>query len=219
MFTASKVRLHIDSLGDKQIITTRDLLYCGRRNAVDLALFKLVRKGVLWRLARGVFIRRTGDQYVPSVLKIARAKASAFLKKLKPHGNKAGKLFDFPQTNKSENGVYEYYCSGSSSSSFRCIYGLIKLHSVSARKMYLKNNRVGNLLKAMWFLGFRNRIVSRVKFRFHEGQLARRMRLEFRDEIKQVPSWIYDTFYPTSWKSKIYLKEFLIAFSQERKFL
>ncbi|MBI4533459.1 MAG: type IV toxin-antitoxin system AbiEi family antitoxin domain-containing protein, partial [Candidatus Melainabacteria bacterium] len=57
MFTSSFIKRHIYRLPLDKIFSTRDFLIYGSRTAVDQTLAKLVKKGMIIRLARGVFVK------------------------------------------------------------------------------------------------------------------------------------------------------------------
>src|SRR5271163_787705 len=71
-----------------QIFTTRDCLKFGLRNAVHVALFRLVEEGIIIRLARGVFIREGSNLKNIGPWEVAEAKAKAFGKEIAKHGAK-----------------------------------------------------------------------------------------------------------------------------------
>jgi hypothetical protein len=78
--TASMVRAKVEYFGPDIVFTTRDILECGKRTAVDHALSRLVKSGVIRRLAAGVFIAVVATAPDPSAEEIAGAKAAAFRK-------------------------------------------------------------------------------------------------------------------------------------------
>lgn len=80
--TASKVLTQIKDFGSDVVFTTRQLLPCGTRAAVDHALSRLVSKNVIRRLAVGVFIAVAAVTQSPSIYDIASAKAIAFRKRI-----------------------------------------------------------------------------------------------------------------------------------------
>ncbi len=75
MYTATFIRRHIFQLPAGQLFATRHLLAYGSRAAVDQALYRLVRSGVIVRLARGVFVRQEAGAGLPSALQVAAVKA------------------------------------------------------------------------------------------------------------------------------------------------
>lgn len=82
MSTAGKILQHIVSLGASIIFTTREMLHHGSRSSVDSTLSRLVGKGVIRRLAAGVFVAAKDLLQLPSAFEIAAARAQAFCKRL-----------------------------------------------------------------------------------------------------------------------------------------
>lgn len=68
------------------MFTTRELLRYGNRNAIDQILYRLVKAGIIIRLAWGVFVRQ--DDYqdsripLPGPMEVARVKARAFCREV-----------------------------------------------------------------------------------------------------------------------------------------
>ncbi|HMO21390.1 MAG TPA: DUF6088 family protein [Candidatus Melainabacteria bacterium] len=161
MSTAAFIKRHIFSLPSDQLFTTRELLQYGTRNAVDLTMFKLVRSGAITRITYGVFQRAPFIVSKPSILDVARVKASAFGRRIFSFGDTAA--FKSGMTSK-ENSVdkIRYYVDGSTTS-FRYGSLIIEFRSASARKRSLVNDRIGYLLKALWHLGPHNIDEDRLK--------------------------------------------------------
>lgn len=80
MREGSPVRRHVHRIPKDVIFTTRELLNYAKRNTVDKTLSEFVKVGYLIRLARGVFIKQGSK--IPSIYKIASAKARAFGKEI-----------------------------------------------------------------------------------------------------------------------------------------
>src|SRR5271156_2245124 len=78
-----EIRSHINKLSPDEIFCTRDLLHLSTRANVDQTLFRLVGRGLIKRLARGVFVRALIFSSTPQA--IAKARATAFGKKVEPH--------------------------------------------------------------------------------------------------------------------------------------
>lgn len=151
MSTATFIKRHIFSLPSDHLFTTRELLQYGTRNAVDLILFKLVRSGVITRITYGVFQRAPLSVSTPSIARVARVKASAFGRKIFSFGSTAavqsGLTTEEPCLNK-----VTFYIDGSTTS-FRYGNLRIEFRSASPRKRSLVDDRIGYLLKALWYLG------------------------------------------------------------------
>jgi hypothetical protein len=132
-----------------QIFTTRDCLIYGKRSNVDNTLFRLVRLGVIKRLTRGVFTRRTSNIAYPSTFEMATIKAQAFGKKLLSHGaDTAAKYKLLPKANEEPT----FYVDGSSSRfSYRGQY--INLKKASKKCMHMPDDHAGLAIRALWHIG------------------------------------------------------------------
>ena len=79
---AKTVRNKIAEFGKNVLFTSKHLLGCGSRNAVDIALWRLVKAGKVLRLTSGVFMRVLEGLQMPSTMEIAQIKAERFSKRL-----------------------------------------------------------------------------------------------------------------------------------------
>ncbi len=84
MYTSSQIRRHIFRLHDNAIFSTREFLNFGKRAAVDKCLSRLVKRGEIIRLARGLFKRFDGNT-LPLTRIVADCKAKAFGKQIVTH--------------------------------------------------------------------------------------------------------------------------------------
>ena len=75
MQTSAEIRRHIFSLAEGKLFTSREFLSHGKRGTVDQNLDRLVKRGVIVRIAHGVFMRETASGWRPSIQEIAAAKA------------------------------------------------------------------------------------------------------------------------------------------------
>ncbi len=89
---------------------------------------------------------------MPSMHKIAAAKAKAFDKELFTHGHDAA--FELGIVNK-PNKKTIFYVPGSATSSFLCLTIMHRVHTkaAAARRLYAGNTRVGKAIRALWELG------------------------------------------------------------------
>jgi hypothetical protein len=96
MWTISFIRAHIQRIPTDTMFSTRDFLCYGARAAVDTALHRLVKKEMIVRLARGVFIKwssQLAKGKLPTVQEIALIKARAFGKEIFVHKKDAAAKF------------------------------------------------------------------------------------------------------------------------------
>lgn len=117
---AAKVRAMIKSFGVNIAFTTGQLLGCGNRKAIDVELCRLVKKGLIKRLAYGMFIQITAAIKIPGSFEIAKLKASRF-----------GKWID-PAAETHRDNVYH---TNGCKSSFKTVYGRIQFKHIAPRKL------------------------------------------------------------------------------------
>lgn len=121
---ASRVRDFVQNVGSGELFTTGQLLNLGSRNAIDIALFRLVKNGFLLRLAAGVFAKSQSSFETFSIQDIVREKAARF-----------NKSIFIPPMNLS-NPKTVFFTDGCSSR-FRSIHGILQLRHQSPSKRNL----------------------------------------------------------------------------------
>ncbi|MBP9094266.1 type IV toxin-antitoxin system AbiEi family antitoxin domain-containing protein [bacterium] len=139
----------IQRLPQDSWFATRQVLEFGSREAVDQSLYRLVKCGFLLRIARGVFTLSDDRPKVFEPLAVASFKASAFRKSVAVHGlDIAKKLGLVSYTNDDPT-----FCVHGVSSSFQSVEMKICLQNFSARKTALGDSPLGQVIRALWFLG------------------------------------------------------------------
>ncbi len=122
MSVASAVKQLIADIGPNVLFSTRQILSRCRtkaRNAVDLALRRLVEKAVIMRIAAGQFILISKDLSLPSAVEVARAKAETFGKRIYESNEKDNLSF----------------LSNGCKSSFKSVHGRISLKHIAPGKI------------------------------------------------------------------------------------
>lgn len=188
MWTITFIRRHIFRLTKGSLFVTRDFLSYGSRAAVDQSLSRLVKQGIIRRLARGVFARDDHPIPTPSALEIATIKAAAFGKQILTHGlDAAAALGLVAQGNREPT-----YCASGRSTSFQ--YGSVMIHlcGTCPRKMALGDSRNGLLIRALWQLGRKNCDQSTLgKVRSNRGRTDRE---QLRQSGGLMPQWMWSLF-------------------------
>lgn len=209
MMTAAHVKRHIACLPEDKPFSTREFLSYGSRAAIDQVLWRLVQKGIIIRVARGLFIKK--DSIRPSIDEVAIAKAAAFGRTLAKHGSAAIRALGLNADSTSEpstsneakvseeatldgtkkSEIVLYACNGRTSS-FRFGNVIIKLVGTSPRKMNLGDDKVGLVLRALWHYGkniCNMEIASRAS-----GTLNRSERQVLRQAVSFMPYWMPKCF-------------------------
>ncbi len=184
MYTSSFIRRHIFRLPQGAIFSTREMLSYGRRSAVDQCLYRLVKSGIIKRLAWGLFIRDDFEISEPSLLTVATEKAKAFCRQIFTDAAEAARLLRLTPFGSSET----TYAIQGHSSSFR--YGEMKIRfkGVCARKTALGDSPVGLAIKGLWHLGegrCDEHAIATARAKFNRSE-----RLQFRQSCHLMPAWM-----------------------------
>jgi Family of unknown function (DUF6088) len=189
MSTSAFIKRHIFKLLPRVIFSTRDMLNYGPRAAVDQCLYRLVKSGRIIRLAWGLFMKEEYDGPLPTILEVAKAKAGAFGRKIISDAADAAKRLELTNV---ANGRTTYAIN-SGSSSFRYNHQVIHFKGISARKLFLGDELVGQSIRALWSVGKADcdeEMVSMAMARF-----SRPERKQFRQSLHLMPSWMTDLLF------------------------
>lgn len=188
MSTQAFVLRHIFGSPPGKIFTTREFLIYGSRTAVDQALSRLVRKGVLQRLARGVFLRHDSDPANITVWDVAGVKAQSFGKQIAAWGgNNAAELGLLePETHE------PIFAVNGSSSGFHFGHIFIQFRRTCPRRIRFDDTPGGKAIRALWHLG-RGRCTDK-----HVDIATQSCRRSDREEIRLsfawIPAWLSSYF-------------------------
>jgi hypothetical protein len=147
MTTISNIRRQIYKSPKDYIFTTRDFLAFGVRTAVDQALYRLVKRGQLIRVARGVFIKDGAKN--PSLEEVAKRKAIAFGRKIRTHCADIAKELKLT----AQGNLEPTFATNGRTSAFSFEGKKIHFKSIGSRKWGLGKSRAGGVLRALWYLG------------------------------------------------------------------
>lgn len=186
MGTSSLIKRYIFQLPLGKLFTTRELVQYGSRTAVDQAIWKLVNKDVIVRLARGVFVRAGSDLQSITVAEIARIKAESFCKRFSVLGS-----ICFKDSGPASERDRACFGVSGSTSSFKCGRLVVVLKRICARKLALCSSSVGQFLYALWSIGKRHFEASILEA---VGWLGRKQRQEIRMSLHLVPGWLASGF-------------------------
>jgi hypothetical protein len=189
MNTALFIRRFIFSLPKGKIFTTRECLIYGLRGAVDQALYRLVKKEVIFRLARGIFVRN--QELIPEFtpFDIAKIKAKAFGKEIITHTSQLAQKLGM------DNQPYldHVFATNGDSSSFR--FGEITIHMKHAgpRNLKLGDSKAGQTARFLWDLGKGNVHIDIIKKTV--DLFPRSDREELRMAQVYMPAWLSAHFW------------------------
>jgi hypothetical protein len=173
------------SKGD--IFSTRQFLSCGKRGAVDMAMHRLVKFGLIIRLVPGLFVK-VGST-MPSLEEVSRAKARAFGKHISPHAGDSAFLLKLAD----EKPCFQIFDTVSGGSVFSYQGEQIRIRSTANRKLQLNSTEFGELVRAVWHNG-RNKFDGKSRFALHEAFKTFDKSL-WPAHSQWMPAWINDRLF------------------------
>ncbi len=192
MWTATMIRRHFLSLAENTMVSRKELLQYGTQDAVDCALRNLLSKGVIIRMACGIYLRPHPTTPLPTAAEVARARISAFYRTGVPASQDVAHEHGLIEDREHEI-VYEVNASTSSFRIFKssdlgeCV---VRLRARVARKMHLNASAAKRAIKAVWFMREENctrDIIRRACRDFNRDERA-----EFRGSHRFMPGWMSD---------------------------
>lgn len=186
--TTARIRRDIGSRGQDEIFTTRQMLRHGPRGAVDFALYKMVKDGVIKRLARGVFVK-AACQLVFEPIEIAKVKAEAFGKRIISQSYRRI-LQGQPFVDQAESET-TFVVEGSSSSFWFGKHRIVFKSSL-ARKFALADTLAGVVLRALWRKGEDG--CKSTMIRSAADLLRGKSRVDVYDLLPLLPAWLHEHF-------------------------
>lgn len=169
-----------------QVFTTLSLIDLGTREAVDQALVRMVKKGDLVRLARGVFIQgKEGKKtFLPSADQIAHAISREEGVTIQISGHEAayrlGLISDMPT-----KPVYE---SSGSDRTIRMDEYTIYFKSVNSKRLALAGTESGMALSALLYLGKNN--VSESTLEKIQSSIKAKEFIKLVSSYNIMPGWL-----------------------------
>jgi len=153
MSTAKEVKKHILTYKTGKPFSVRTLLSLGTRKAVDCVLARLVEKGVIVRVERGIYMRPKSTRYVenvaPGIEEVVNEIAKGTGETIGISGSEAALRLKLSTQVPMKP---TYYTSGPSRELSICNQ-TVKLKHVSSRKLALAGKPSGIILSALWYLG------------------------------------------------------------------
>ncbi len=192
MGTTEMVREKAQQLPLGHPVSAKTFATYGSRAAVDQALSRLVKDGVLSRPTRGVYLRPRTSPHIGEVpaepMKVAEAIAAEFGGVVQIHGAEAARRLGF-STQVPARPIF--YTSGPNR---RFYLGQMEvtLKHVSARKLALAGSMAGVALTALWYLGKDNvspETIERVRARLAPEEFE-----ALRTATQVMPGWMRDAF-------------------------
>jgi hypothetical protein len=190
--TAERIREKAEHLPVGRPVTVKEFMAYGSRAAVDQALARLVKAGLLSRPARGVYVRPKRNPLIgevpPEPIRVAEAITQEFGGAVQIHGAEAARRFGF-STQMPAKPIF--YTSGPNR---RFHLGRIEvtLKHVSPRKLALAGRMAGVALTALWYLG--KNAVTPQTIEHVRARLAPEEFDALRRATYAMPGWMHDAF-------------------------
>jgi hypothetical protein len=188
MSATSFIRKMIYGLPEGGTFTTRDCLGYGARAAVDQALSRCVKNGLIRRLARGVFVKDPDQECTFTPIEIATLKAKSFGHTITKHAS----TIAFELGLKVGDSTEPTFATDGQSSSFRMGDLRIHLKGTAPRKLRLHQGKAEKTLRALWHMGKKEvdpYVIERAAMYF-----LRSDREEMLDLMRWIPGWLCDSF-------------------------
>jgi len=152
MWTINFIRAYINRIPANQVFSTRDCLCYGTRAAVDTALCRLVKKDIIFRLARGVFVRWSvlllkGE--LPSAEEVAKTKARGFSKELYMHKRDAAVQLGLIEA----GNEHPTFATFGRTTSFQYGQKRIRLAHAAPKDIKLGDSFLGLVIRGMRYFG------------------------------------------------------------------
>jgi hypothetical protein len=169
-----RITAHAANLPEGTPISAKELLHLGGRAAVDQALSRLVRRGALMRVRRGVYVRPIETRFgrrAPSVSRIVNLLARLRGETITRHGaaaaNGLGLTTQVP--------VRPVYLTSGPNSSLKVGGQMVELKHVPPKQLSAPNEPAGEAIRAMIYLGPAH--VCRVLEKLSETEIKKVMSL------------------------------------------
>ena len=154
MSTSQAIRTDIRKLPKGKPFTSARFLKSGSRGAVDRALSRIVQKGEIERLSRGVFVRPRTSRHVgtvlPDVLEVVKAIARNNGETVQIHGAEAVRRFGLS----TQVPTAPVFYTSASSRTIRIGNVTVRMiHTSNRRRLQFAGQTAGLALSALWYLG------------------------------------------------------------------
>lgn len=192
MWTSAFILAHFMRFAENTLITRRDLLNYGTQNAIDSALRRMIRKGIIIRVAWGVYVRPLQGQPIPPPEDIAAVKIAAFHRTQLSSSRDVAREHGLRQDGELEV-VFEVDGATSSFGVLISKGGPVRrvfLRRKVARKIQLETSPVRRAIKALWSIGAE--LVTEQMIQRAMVNLNREQRRELRLSHRWMPGWLSD---------------------------
>ena len=188
----SKVLARIHGLGHGSVFVSSDFLDLGSREAIDIALHRLARKGTIRRLARGVYDFPKQHPVLgllsPSPDAVATALAGRDQTRLQPTGAYAANALGLSE----QVPAKAVFLTDGPSRTVKIGPTTIQLRRTTARNMAAAGRLSGLLIQALRELGQQH--VTPERREYLKRTLPADKRRELLQDLRLAPAWMHPIF-------------------------
>jgi len=191
--TIELIRRRIEAIPAGEPFTPAIFLSCGTRVCIDQTLSRLVKAGVIERLARGIFVRpevsRFVSKVVPEPLTVAKAVAKTTGCVIQVHGAEAARKLELTK----QVPTQPIFVTSGPSKRIRIGEMEIRLQHVCRRKLVLANRPAGLAITAMWYLGKKKvtpAIIGNIRRKLGSDEFE-----ALKSAIPAMPAWMSDAIF------------------------
>ena len=187
MTTVSKrIREHAAQLPEGTPLSAKELLHLGSRAAVDQAFSRLVGRGKLMRLSRGIYVRPIEGRFgvrAPSTSKVVEEYASLKGETITPHGAAAANALGLT----TQVPARMVYLTSGPSRKLTVGSQTVELRHAPRSQLALSGSSAGNVIRALAWLGpsHASETLRKIKPKLTEAELR-----EIALARRFVPAWM-----------------------------
>ena len=184
--TSEAIKAYAESLPEGTTLSAKELLHLGERAAIDQALSRMVKRGELMRVKRGVFVQPIKTRFgkrAPSVEAVVENLAKSTGERVSVSGASAANMLGLSTQNPARQ---VYWTSGPS----RCLkFGAqdVEMQHVPSWQLRAPDSKAGQAFRALAYFGKAEagRALRRIK-----PQLTEEERLELLSLRASAPTWM-----------------------------
>ncbi len=187
--TISKTILQrIETFAEGEIFTTSKFFDFGTRNAIDQILFRLEKRDVITRVARGIYMRPKTNRFVskvlPSSFEVAQKLAEMTGSIVQVNGAEAARQFGLT----TQVPTQPIFWTNGQSRRFHMGKLTVILRHVAPRKLACAGSIAGLALTALWYLG--KEYVRAETFALIKNQMTTEEYQQFKSSMSNMPIWL-----------------------------
>lgn len=184
--TSKAIKACAEALPEGATLSARELLHLGERAAIDQALSRLVKRGELMRVKRGVFALPVETRFgkrAPSVEAVIESLAKATGESVSVSGASAANMLGLS----TQNPARKIYWTSGTSRHLKLGAQSVELKHVPSWQLRAPDSKAGHAFRALAYLGEAEagRALRRIKPQLNENE-----RLELLSLRASAPTWM-----------------------------